>query len=662
MPTHTKRPSAWGADVGQGGIVGEENEVGGFSETAVETTARETFRGVLQKSMGLQINHSQCTVALKAVFRKLQPAVPIPDSPSWYTSVFRNYDTDRDGFIDCPSYLDIVLQYYRHHTKKRLSAIQSSYRQQSIINPASAYPSTNCSSPAPPLTQERTGGGRGEGCLAKKWDEEEGGKREFHGEGKAAGMVTLRSHIMFPRHSSAEHSVFEDYEFGTVAGSGSFGTVEVVRHKQTGEYRACKRIAIQFREQFDLVEAEISLLKALSHPNIIRLFETYHDSFTIYLIVELCKGGQLYDAIVEHYETRRSRITESQVCTWMRQILSACAYCANRGVVHRDIKPENILFHSPPQYDDDTPIADRPSNPPPAGPSNAARLLPTRASPTCGKSQLKIIDFGLSDTLAKIIETRRQEYLDDTPTTAPSRKLGGGGPGGVLVRGGRVGRAKGLLLRLLPQALVTHYNNSGGEAGVVVKKRVSMQRAGTPHYMAPEMIGGEYDYKCDMFSVGIIMFQLLSGTHPFFTPKEDDEESVKRKILNYDPSFAGPTWAIVSSKAKDLLKALLKKNPKKRMDAQEALSHPWFKLALDPPLPPAGRGKNTNATEADRQFAKSVVEGLRQWQSQNRLKQAILQLLAKELSDAHIEELRGKCQRIDSRGTGRITVKELKNC
>ncbi|PHJ15709.1 calcium-dependent protein kinase cdpk9, partial [Cystoisospora suis] len=264
----------------------------------------------------------------------------------------------------------------------------------------------------------------------------------------------------------------------------------------------------------------------------------------------------------------------------MRQILSACAYCHERGVVHRDLKPENILFVD-----------------------------------TTSDSPLKVIDFGLSDTMQRVRDSAREV------------KEKRGGVGGAMAR---------LLPAINGKHIIPWY-----------VRRVRMQRAGTPHYMSPEMIRGDYDEKCDLFSVGIIMYQLLSGIHPFYVPGLDNEATVKNKILNLDPSLTGDEWQCVSSQAKDLVKKLINKNPKKRLSAQQALEHPWFQVMQSRRAQPS-------------QLTQSVFEGLRNWQKQNRLKQAVLQLLAKELNETDILELRRKFEALDQKGDGTITIDELK--
>lgn len=159
------------------------------------------------------------------------------------------------------------------------------------------------------------------------------------------------------------------------------------------------------------------------------------------------------------------------------------------------------------------------------------------------------------------------------------------------------------------------------------ERRKVMQTAGTPHYMAPEMIQGFYDEKADLFSIGIIFCQLLTGWHPFYVPG-DDEQAVRGKITATEPvEFPQETWALVSRDALELCKKLLERNPKNRLSAAQALAHAWFK---DPTKPsPYGNIEGLSV---------SIFEGLKQYQAYNKLKRAVLQLLTRELSEFQIQE------------------------
>ncbi|KAL7541932.1 hypothetical protein ACHAWF_007049 [Thalassiosira exigua] len=96
---------------------------------------------------------------------------------------------------------------------------------------------------------------------------------------------------------------------------------------------------------------------------------------------------------------------------------------------------------------------------------------------------------------------------------------------------------------------------------------------GTAYYMAPELLMGKYDQACDVWSVGTIAYILLCG-YPPFNGDEDPEifEAIKKGKFD----FPERQWGNVSAEAKDLIKCLLRRDPRKRFTAEEALMHPWI--------------------------------------------------------------------------------------
>jgi calcium-dependent protein kinase len=92
--------------------------------------------------------------------------------------------------------------------------------------------------------------------------------------------------------------------------------------------------------------------------------------------------------------------------------------------------------------------------------------------------------------------------------------------------------------------------------------------------MAPELVKGKYDQSCDIWSVGIVAYILLCGYPPFNGETDlDIFEAIKQADFNF-PSRA---WKHVSPEAKDFIKCLLRKDPRKRFTAEEALKHPWIR-------------------------------------------------------------------------------------
>lgn len=98
-------------------------------------------------------------------------------------------------------------------------------------------------------------------------------------------------------------------------------------------------------------------------------------------------------------------------------------------------------------------------------------------------------------------------------------------------------------------------------------------RAGTPYYISPEVLAGNYDVSCDMWSAGCMLYILLCGYPPFYG---DDNQEILAMVQKGEFDFDGEEWDDVSSDAKDLIKKLIVK-PERRLTAAEALKHRWVR-------------------------------------------------------------------------------------
>lgn len=89
------------------------------------------------------------------------------------------------------------------------------------------------------------------------------------------------------------------------------------------------------------VRREVKILKALSgHQNLVKFYDAFEDANNVYIVMELCEGGELLDRIL----SRGGRYTEEDAKSIVVQILNVVAFCHLQGVVHRDLKPENFLL------------------------------------------------------------------------------------------------------------------------------------------------------------------------------------------------------------------------------------------------------------------------------------------------------------------------------
>jgi calcium-dependent protein kinase len=100
------------------------------------------------------------------------------------------------------------------------------------------------------------------------------------------------------------------------------------------------------------------------------------------------------------------------------------------------------------------------------------------------------------------------------------------------------------------------------------------QVAGTPYYIAPEILKGTYDEKCDIWSCGVILFMMLSGRPPFVGKTQ---EELFRSILTGEYNMKGAEWRQISIQAKELVQQMLTMNPALRPSSQDVLGSPWIK-------------------------------------------------------------------------------------
>ena len=140
--------------------------------------------------------------------------------------------------------------------------------------------------------------------------------------------------------------VYDGVHEGPVLGSGISGLVRLVSHKATGVKYAVKCLElglVNSPEGILQLREEIFIMCQLDHPNIVRLEEVYESHSAIYLVQELCVGGELFDRLDEQPDYR---YTECECARLVKQMLCALRYLHSKGIIHRDLKLENFLFSS----------------------------------------------------------------------------------------------------------------------------------------------------------------------------------------------------------------------------------------------------------------------------------------------------------------------------
>ncbi|XP_041353534.1 ribosomal protein S6 kinase alpha-5-like [Gigantopelta aegis] len=255
-------------------------------------------------------------------------------------------------------------------------------------------------------------------------------------------------------------------------GDGSFSICRKCRNKLTNIQYAVKIVS----RRIDCTR-EVSLLRLCQgHPNIVTMFEVFHDEFHTYIVMEYLKGGELFERI-----KKKNSFTETEAREIMLKLVKAIEFMHSKGVVHRDLKPENLIF------EDDS-----------------------------DEAEIKIVDFGFARF------NPENQTLNTPCFTLPYAA---------------------------PEVLHQTTNRDHG-----------------------------YDESCDLWSLGVILYTMLSGRAPFQAQsQEDTAESIMQRIKGGEFDLSGREWTSVSEPAKKLIKGLLCVEPKMRLTGPDLLQNAWLK-------------------------------------------------------------------------------------
>lgn len=139
------------------------------------------------------------------------------------------------------------------------------------------------------------------------------------------------------------------YSIKKSLGKGTFSQVmrnlhTVAEHTPTGQLVAIKlirRTDSSARDMAVKLKREVSLLRHMRHPNIVRLYQVMKSPQYVFLVTEYVSGGDIYSLL-----ERRGRVSEAEARNYFQQLISALEYCHSQAIVHRDLKPENLLLDS----------------------------------------------------------------------------------------------------------------------------------------------------------------------------------------------------------------------------------------------------------------------------------------------------------------------------
>lgn len=149
-----------------------------------------------------------------------------------------------------------------------------------------------------------------------------------------------------------------------------------------------------------------------------------------------------------------------------------------------------------------------------------------------------------------------------------------------------------------------------------------------------------------MWSIGVLLYTLVSGYYPFFTPNRGD---LFKKIKAGEFEFKASAFKRISSQCQDLIQKLLVKDPAQRITGKDALDHEWFKVWKNKSI------KDDESPEVDDE----VVKRLLKYKGESTIKRAGMNMLVKMLSEGEVKDLRKQFEAIDKDGTGMIHSSEL---
>ena len=167
---------------------------------------------------------------------------------------------------------------------------------------------------------------------------------------------------------------------------------------------------------------------------------------------------------------------------------------------------------------------------------------------------------------------------------------------------------------------------------------------GTPYYIAPEVLDGTYDEKCDIWSAGVIFYILLCGYPPF---NGETDKEIMEAVKKGEFDFPEEEWSVITEEGKDLIRKMLQYDPKKRLSAAQVLAHPWFETF---------KGKK----KSDKKIAQSALNNMKRFKRNRQFEQATISFIINQLiTKEEQKELMKTFTEWDKNGDGVLSKEEI---
>ncbi|KAI7842103.1 hypothetical protein COHA_004297 [Chlorella ohadii] len=410
-----------------------------------------------------------------------------------------------------------------------------------------------------------------------------------------------------------------DFELLRRIGDGSYSHVVLARHKATGKEYALKVVDKQYIIRHKVVEhikRERAILDSLADPGIVQLFFTFQvsaaslrslvfsygalyarwkvglvgladpgivelfisfqDARSLYLGLEHCPNGELYDQI-----RLKGRLDEAAARFYAAEVVLMLGHLRQHAVVHRDLKPENLLLDAEGHlklidFGSAKRLSAAEVTPQAAAAAAAAAAEEAAAAGQGAAAEQGAAPKGASEGQGNAAagEAGSQQPGQQSTDEPPAQ----GGSGSSSESGSRRGQqgqqaagSEGNASEGSGQSSSSSEEEAGGRLGAESKRAVSL--VGTADYVSPEVLNnGSLTCAADLWALGCVIYQMLAGRPPF---KSLSEYLTFQKIVEAD--YELPEG--LSEPAADLIRRLLQVDPAQRIGAEdlgELQAHPFF--------------------------------------------------------------------------------------